>query len=209
VRVTGDAEPILAAASPEFWGIALICGTGSLAWGRNQSGETARCGGWGYLLGDDGSGYAIALAGLQAAMRSADGRGPATALIGHFQQELKANAPSELVERIYGPEMTRERLASLAEIVFNAAATDDVAQKIIAAAAGELAWTIATLSRRLKLAPGAFALAVAGGVSLHQPAFCQLIADGLNRAGAPPQVVIPVAEPVRGAVALARLVALS
>ncbi|MEX2027532.1 MAG: BadF/BadG/BcrA/BcrD ATPase family protein, partial [Pirellulaceae bacterium] len=63
VQVTGDAEPILAAASPDNWGIALICGTGSLAWGRNQRGQTARCGGWGYLIGDDGSAYAIALAG--------------------------------------------------------------------------------------------------------------------------------------------------
>src|SRR5205823_15045021 len=55
VRVTGDAEPILAAASPENCGVALICGTGSLAWGRNRAGVIARAGGWGYLLGDEGS----------------------------------------------------------------------------------------------------------------------------------------------------------
>ena len=88
IRVCGDAEPILAAASPENSGIVLIAGTGSLAWGRNQAGETARCGGWGYLLGDEGSGYAIALAGLHAAMRAADGRGPQTDLLAAFMDKL-------------------------------------------------------------------------------------------------------------------------
>src|SRR5438477_9802043 len=53
IRVTGDAEPILAAASSDNSGVALICGTGSMAWGRNAAGKTARCGGWGYLIGDE------------------------------------------------------------------------------------------------------------------------------------------------------------
>src|SRR5689334_7188097 len=52
--VTNDAEPILAAGAENGWGVALICGTGSFAFARNAAGQTARCGGWGYLLGDEG-----------------------------------------------------------------------------------------------------------------------------------------------------------
>src|SRR5262245_11902462 len=98
VRVCGDAEPILAAASPNNRGVALICGTGSLAWGRNMAGEVARNGGWGYLLGDEGSGYAIALAGLNVAVRAADGRGQPTILLDRLLHQLGANAPQEMVE---------------------------------------------------------------------------------------------------------------
>src|SRR5439155_21475116 len=114
IRVTGDAEPILAAASSDNSGVALICGTGSMAWGRNAAGKTARCGGWGFLIGDEGSAYWIARAGLTAAVRGADGRGEMTALLPRFQKELQAAAPQDLVDRVYSPQMTRERIASLA-----------------------------------------------------------------------------------------------
>src|SRR5687768_9453320 len=67
--LTNDADPLLAAASRDNFGIALIAGTGSFAFGRDREGQTARCGGWGYLLGDEGSGYSIALTGLRAAAK--------------------------------------------------------------------------------------------------------------------------------------------
>ena len=86
--VTNDGIPVLYAASPDGVGIALISGTGSFAVGRNAAGTVMRCGGWGSLIGDEGSGYQIALAGLQAAVRAADGRGMETkllpALLEHF-----------------------------------------------------------------------------------------------------------------------------
>ena len=63
-QVVLDAWPVLAAGTPDGWGIALISGTGSLAFGRAANGRTARAGGWGFLFGDEGSGYAIAVAGL-------------------------------------------------------------------------------------------------------------------------------------------------
>ncbi|HET9221200.1 MAG TPA: BadF/BadG/BcrA/BcrD ATPase family protein, partial [Roseiflexaceae bacterium] len=55
--VASDAELVLTAGTPDGWGVALICGTGSIAWGRAPDGRSARAGGWGYLLGDEGSGY--------------------------------------------------------------------------------------------------------------------------------------------------------
>ena len=61
-------------------GVVIIAGTGSIAYGRNARSEAARAGGWGYMLGDEGSGYWIGRAALRAVLRDADRRGPATAL---------------------------------------------------------------------------------------------------------------------------------
>ncbi len=80
VDVIEDAALLLAAGTPDGWGVAVVAGTGSMAFARAADGRTARAGGWGPLLGDEGSGYAIALAGLRAAARAADGRAPATPL---------------------------------------------------------------------------------------------------------------------------------
>jgi N-acetylglucosamine kinase-like BadF-type ATPase len=213
VRVVGDAEPILAAASPENCGIALICGTGSLAWGRNRAGEIARAGGWGYLLGDEGSGYAIALSGLRAAMRAADGRGPPTDLLGALLQKLQADSPEQLIGKVYSSEVTRERLAELASVVFEFRSTDDEAGRIIAAAARELAEMVTTVAAKLGLAAGEYTLAITGGVLLHQLNYLELVSTALlfpwPKPGFWPGRKVTVEDPVRGAVALARLLAKS
>jgi len=207
VMVTGDAEPILAAASSDNCGIALICGTGSLAWGRNAAGETARCGGWGYLLGDEGSAYAIALAGLRAVMRAADGRGPATILSERFQTELRAASTSDLIDRVYAAEMSREKLASLAKVVLTAR-EDTAAGEILGSAARDLAEMVSVLARRLGFVKGQYSLALAGGVILSQEAYREGVLNELGRVGAAPCFTMRVPEPVCGAVALARKAAI-
>jgi N-acetylglucosamine kinase-like BadF-type ATPase len=204
VRVVGDAEPILAAASPDDCGIALICGTGSLAFGRNAAGETARCGGWGYLLVDEGSAYAIALAGLKAAAHTADGRGPSTALLARLQAALDAPSAADLIDRVYSSEMSREKLASLATIVFECGASDVVASTILKFAAHDLANMIAVLIQRLRLAQNKYPLAIAGSVILNQEAYRAEVLGELGRREAAPSNVSLVTEPVKGAVALAR-----
>jgi len=204
VQVVGDAEPILAAASLDNIGVALIVGTGSFAWGRNGQAETARTGGWGYLLGDEGSAYAIARAGLTAAVKAADGRGTTTVLLDQILRELKAADPAEIVERIYAPQMTRERLAGLASAVFASAANDPAARAIIETAASDLAEMVATLCRRLGLPPRGYALALAGSVILNQPLLRSLLEQRLADRDSTPQIIHAVEEPVAGAIALAR-----
>lgn len=208
-RVTGDAEPILAAATPDNWGIALISGTGSLAWGRSRDGRIVRSGGWGFLIGDEGSGYAIALAGLRAAAQAADGRGPRTILLEAFQQRLAAAVPSDLIGRVYDPAMSRERLAELANVVFNASPTDVVAASIVSAAAADLATMVAALVEPLQLANGTFPLAFSGGMLLHHESLRQRLLAALQAASATPSSVTLVPDPVRGAVALARAAAVT
>lgn len=214
IRVVGDAEPILAAASEDNTGIALICGTGSLAWGRNAAGQTARSGGWGYLLGDEGSAYAIALAGLRAAVRAADGRGMETDLLPAFMQQLSADSPQDLVSQVYAPEMTRERLAGLASIVFDVRSTDKVAEQIVAAAAADLAEMVATVAKQLRLPPRGYTVALAGGVLMAQLNYLEqfitaLLIELRKTTGPQPGNLITVSEPVQGAVALAKTLATS
>jgi N-acetylmuramic acid 6-phosphate etherase len=66
VKVVSDAEILLEAGAPSGPALALICGTGSIVYGRTVTGELIRAGGWGYLFGDEGSGYAIGIAGGDA-----------------------------------------------------------------------------------------------------------------------------------------------
>lgn len=205
VRVTGDAEPILAAGSTDHCGIALISGTGSLAWGRNASGEIAKTGGWGYLIGDEGSAYWIAIEALRAAVQAADQRSPQTELLPALMRELGVTAPPQLIEIIYDPGMTRDRIASLAKIVFEHA-SDPVVLELTTRGAGELARMVVALSHKLELKAG-YSLALAGSLLLNQPQFAEELLRELTLRGANPGHVTYVAEPVRGAVALARRMA--
>ena len=204
VQVTHDAEIILAAGSRENSGVALICGTGSLAWGRSTTGAVARAGGWGYLIGDEGSAYAVVREGLRAAAMAADGRGPATALLAQFQRRLQAAAPEELIGRIYHAEMTRETLSRLADVVFECATSDAVAERIIRDAAAELASMVTAVVRHLHLTSGGYELALTGGLLLHQPQLQDRLQSALAALNATPLQTRLVTDPVRGAVTLAR-----
>jgi N-acetylglucosamine kinase-like BadF-type ATPase len=88
VLVTNDAMAVLAAGTPSGWGAALIDGTGSFAFGMTADGSCQRTGGWGYLFGDEGSGYAIGLAALRAVTQAVDGRGPSTILTDRVLEHL-------------------------------------------------------------------------------------------------------------------------
>jgi N-acetylmuramic acid 6-phosphate etherase len=204
VAVITDAEILFAAGTLPAWGIVLIAGTGSLALGRAERGATERCGGWGPLLGDEGSGYSIALAGLRAAARMADGRGPATALSAALQQRLGAVSPADLVARVHDPASSRDRIAALAtDVVAAATAGDGVAEQIVAGAAGELAHLVATLATRLGLAAGAYPLRLAGGLLCQAPTMRDALLAGLASAGAAPGNVFVVDDPAAAAARMA------
>jgi N-acetylglucosamine kinase-like BadF-type ATPase len=200
-----DALPILAAGTSAGWGIALIAGTGSFAFGRNAAGRSARCGGWGYLFGDEGSGYAIGLAGLRAVSHAADGRGPPTTLLAALLQRLKVAQPLDLIPAVYRSATDRSAIASLAEVVLDAAAAGDVAaQKIVGDAVGELAEMVAALAETLELSLAPFPLALGGGVLLHSQLLRARVRESLAARGLTADPVACVPEPVLGAVRLAR-----
>ena len=76
IVMVNDGDLVIAAGTPEGWGVGVIAGTGSIAVGRAKDGRTARAGGWGHLIGDEGSAYGIVLDALRLVARRADGRAP-------------------------------------------------------------------------------------------------------------------------------------
>jgi len=204
-RAVHDAIPLLVAGSPEGWGVALIAGTGSFAFGRTAAGRSVRAGGWGYLFGDEGSGYAIALAGLRAAAKSADGRAPATRLVDALLRRLDLREPPELIPTVYPFADDRARIASLADVVTQAAEQGDAqAQAILDDAAGELAAMVAAVARRLAFSGGTFPLALTGGVLLGSERLRTAVEARLTLRDWRPASIACVREPVAGAVRMAQ-----
>lgn len=205
VLVVADCSLVLAAGTPEGWGLALIAGTGSIAWGRSRAAMQARAGGWGYLLGDEGSGYAVGLAALQAVARAADGRAPATDLTQAILAHWQLAEPSQLVGAVYRPSVPRAEIASLAPLVEAAAgAGDAVAQGIVQAAGADLACALGTVARQLALEGEAIPCALGGSLLVHGEVVRRealQAAAGMGLALAP---VTCVEEPAVGALRLAR-----
>ena len=132
-------------------GCVLIAGTGSICFGVNSKGVSARCGGYGHILDDAGSGYAIGRDALREAVRSADGRSEPSALsravLGRFPQGI-----GELIEYVYS-KAGKADIASFAETVIEcAAAGDETSLEILHREARELSELVQALSRRLGMA---------------------------------------------------------
>lgn len=170
VRMTNDAELVLGALTGGI-GVAAVSGTGSIAFGRNASGERARAGGWGHVFGDEGSGYDLSRRMLDAFARSVDGRGPETVLVERLMAHLNLAEPFQLIAWVYNPATTKRDLAALSTMVVEAAGDgDDVARNIIQLSAIELAIDIDAVGRRLGFT-ASLPLACTGGNLVHVEAF--------------------------------------
>jgi N-acetylglucosamine kinase-like BadF-type ATPase len=164
--IGNDIRLVLAAGTPKYWGIALISGTGSIAWGRSPDGKEIRVGGWGYLLGDEGSGYAMGISALKSVSQEADGRAPKTSLTPRILEHWSLKQPSELINKVYRPEISRAEIARLAELIDTAATEDydDVANDILENAGIALAQMVASVAQQLGLENTPIPCALAGSV---------------------------------------------
>jgi N-acetylglucosamine kinase-like BadF-type ATPase len=202
VKVVSDAEILLMAGVPSGPALALICGTGSLVYGRTVTGEFIRAGGWGYLFGDEGSGYAIGIAALRAVMQAYDGRGSETLLSELVLKRYGLRTPPDLVRSIYGAESPRSAAAILSDLVEQAAGqADSVAIAILEESSRELAKAIAAVYP--KLGTSTVPLVITGGTILHGI----YLKKAFNRACETQKLAFTavryVAEPAEGALKLA------
>jgi N-acetylglucosamine kinase-like BadF-type ATPase len=207
IVLVNDGDLVIAAGTPEGWGIGVIAGTGSIAVGRTKDGRTARAGGWGHLIGDEGSAYGIVLDAMRLVARQADGRAPRPLsrdpLTKRICAALGVAEASQIVTAIYSPEFTRARIASLApEVLAACAEAPETGEQLLIPAGAALAETVAAVARSLGWASGALPLAVAGGFLLSAAIVRQGMIDQLIRQGYQVDVT-PVTDPVRGAVILA------
>jgi N-acetylglucosamine kinase-like BadF-type ATPase len=168
--VTNDAVIALAGATPRGQGIIVIGGTGSIAFGRNAGGRTARAGGWGYVFGDEGGAFDLARQALRAALRMEEGWGPPTGLRAVLLEATGSSNANDMLHRFYSDEWPRARVATLAPLV-DAAATngDAVAAEIVGKAAQELALLGASVRGQLWTPGETVAIAHIGGVFHSQP----------------------------------------
>jgi N-acetylglucosamine kinase-like BadF-type ATPase len=165
VVVVNDALVALEAGAPGAPGVVIVSGTGSIAYGRNAAGESARAGGWGYVLGDEGSGYWIGRAALRAVLREADQRGSATALTPLLLAHFGVDEAQGLIHEVYQSDLKPASIGALARCVHEAFLQGDaVAIGILRTAADELEGAGVSVARRLGLLGEPFTCVLAGGI---------------------------------------------
>lgn len=163
LKVTNDAEIALTGALAGEPGIIVIAGTGSIAYGRNSQGRTARAGGWGYIYGDEGGAFDLVRRGLRAALQFEEGWGAQTSVHPKLLRAAGRKTANDLLHYFYT--QPRHTIAKLAPIVTECAEEGDpVAQQLIAEAATMLAWYTEGVYRNLFTQHERVAIAFIGGV---------------------------------------------
>jgi N-acetylglucosamine kinase-like BadF-type ATPase len=204
ILVVNDALVALEAGAPGAAGVVLIAGTGSIAYGRNAHNQSARAGGWGYMLGDEGSGYWIGRAALRAVLREADRRGPATALTGLLLHYYGVSRAQELIAQVYHGTLRPAAIAALAQCVQGAFSDGDgVAIGILRGAADQLESAAISVARRLDLLGTEFPFVLSGGIFRAVPWLEQELLRRLPLASPRSTAQLLQDEPATGAVRLA------
>ncbi len=204
VLVVNDALVALEAGAPEQAGVVVIAGTGSISYGRNERNQAARAGGWGYMLGDEGSGYWIGRAALRAVLREADRRGAATQLTGLLLNYYGVPRAQDLIHQVYHGTLRPAAIASLAQCVQTAFTDGDpVAIGILRGSADQLESSALSVARRLELVGSEFPFVLAGGIFRAVPWLEEELARRLPLASPRSRTILLEVEPARGAVRLA------
>jgi N-acetylglucosamine kinase-like BadF-type ATPase len=204
ILVVNDALIALEAGAPGAPGVVIISGTGSIAYGRNADGEAARAGGWGYVLGDEGSGYWIGRAALRAVLRAADQRGPATQLTPMLLEYFGVSHPHALLHHVYHQNLKPAAIGALAECVQRAFTADDpIAVGILAGAAEELEAGAMSVAKRLGLVGTSFSFILSGGIFRAVPWLQNELVRRLAIRAPGTTVTLLEREPAEGAVVLA------
>jgi N-acetylglucosamine kinase-like BadF-type ATPase len=203
VRADNDAWNAHAGGLGGQSGILLISGTGSACLGRGQSGSTWRAGGWGYLLNDIGSAYALGHDALIAATRDVDARGKPTSLTPLIRETLGLGNIKEIFRKIHHDGVPRSEIAALApKVVARAEAGDAVSKDILRRNAKGLAEMTVTVARKLALEGPRIALT--GGLITKAHSFRSMFLDELDSELPGFSLEKQGLDPVFGAVLLAR-----
>lgn len=203
VHVVGDFEAAMHDAFGSDPGILVISGTGSSAWGRGADGRCVRAGGWGHIIGDEGSGYALGRAGLMLAMREFDGRGENAGYMPAILAKTGLQSEEGLVRWAAGA--GKADIAALATVVFDAAERGSLsAHDAIEDAAAEIAMHVAALYDRLGPWDTPPRVALAGGLIAPGRPMREAVLREIEALTIPVAIVEEQIDAARGAAGIAR-----
>jgi N-acetylglucosamine kinase-like BadF-type ATPase len=204
VAVGNDVFAVLRAGSDLGWGVAVVCGAGINCVGVAPDGRQARFPALGPISGDWGGGYDVGLAGLSAAARSADGRGPETVLEHTVPAYLGFDTPRDVAVAIHLGRLSSRRLVELAPVVLAEADTDPVAGAILDRLAAETVALAVAALRRLSLANEEVDVVLGGGILRFGPdRLREAVSAGAVAEAPRANVVVAGSPPVVGAALLA------
>jgi len=207
IAVCDDAEIALRAGVPDGDGAVLIAGTGSITYARVGE-RSYRAGGYGYLLGDDGSGFAIGRSALAQLLRSYDERVGREPLFEAIEAHLDAADARAVLARVYRSEDAPATIAALAPLVIErASAGERLASKIVQSAASELVELVKALVGMAHIAARELPLVYAGGLFAENSLLTFLVETRITADLPLLQSVKPAPPPVQGALELARRIA--
>lgn len=168
--IENDVVGAWAGATEAQAGIVVIAGTGATGLGMNAAGQLWRTDGWDYILGDSGSGYAIGLAAIRAAMRMLDGRDQPSPLARELHVVYGVNSAEEMRRLVDSTHFGKFEIAAFAEKVWEVAQQGDtVAQGIFTQAGTRLGESAAAIIRMLNMQADEFAVSTVGSVFKSEP----------------------------------------
>ena len=201
--VVNDVISAWAAATGALPGVGVISGTGSNVFGVGPDGSCWRAGGWGHLLGDEGSGYWLGARSLKAALHDRDASGPATALSEAALRFFGAPSVEALAASVYTTPLTKDEVAAFAaETARFAGEGDAVARDLYALAAAELSTQVMAVITQTGLT-GAFPVGLIGGAFKAGPVFVGPLRDRIRACAPQAEVGTVDMTPVGGSVLLA------
>ena len=206
VRIESDARIALEGAFKGGAGIILIAGTGSIAFGKDEKGNVHRVGGWGRILGDEGSGFFMGRYALTAVCRDLDGRSAPTALTKMIAKNFSMKSATDIITAVYKNSFD---IATVAPLVLNAAEKNDaVSLEIVQLASSELTEHIRALIEKLQpLSPKNVRknvpLSFVGGLIANDTLLSRILRDQISQSLPHVNIIPPMSPPVYGAVVMA------
>lgn len=201
--VVNDVVGAWATATGARPGVGVISGTGSNVFGLGPHGRAWRAGGWGHVLGDEGSGYWLAVQSLKAALAEREGSGPETALSEAAVTFFSVESIEQLASLVYSKPLTKGELAAFAVETSHAAhAGDAVALGLYGRAAAELGRRAAAVIEQTELA-GEFPVGLIGSAFKAGAPFVEPLAAAVHEIAPHARLAVVEMAPVGGCLMLA------
>lgn len=205
LKIESDARIALEAAFGGKQGIVLIGGTGSIVFAKDSTGTIRRAGGWGRIIGDEGSGYQLGREAVRAVARMMDGRGKKTRIARLLASKFGLKSHEDIIRSVYKESLD---LGSVAPLVLRAADHRDVvAREILDSAAKELVETVRAVLKSMRKASKSagkkIPLVFAGGLLKADNVYSRRVKILMRKHLPNISIAKPVAHPVHGAVLMA------